>query len=224
MLFLRDFSVTVRDPIFTPLSVSNTCRPSITSRWWNIFVNITIKPLDKDLLKNVKANLWGNSQILSISCSISSRPVSYSRLLTNDVNINTDMGENFQQRMGCLQQHFTGPSVTCFGYLRGSAFIASLPLTGPPFVRSCIFTIKWPPCRRNLRDARYKEFWEVKILRNVIPVNFQLYRGPYSTSAMFSRFRSIETLITCRTRIFIQEKKWNFCGKNSNFLWEKLRH
>lgn len=141
------------------------------------------------------SNLRGNSQILSISCSISSRPVSYSRLLTNDVNINTDMGENFQQRMGCLQQHFTGPSVTCFGYLRGSAFTASL---------------------------RYKEFWEVKILRNVIPVNFQLYRGPYSTSAMFSRFRL--KLITCRTRIFIQEKKWNFCSKNLNCLWEKLWH
>lgn len=125
-------------------------------------------------------------------------------LLTNDVNINTDMGENFQQKMGCLQQHFTGPSVTCFGYLRGSAFTASLPLTGPPFVGSCIFTIKWPPCRRNLKDARYKEFRELKILRNVIPVNFQLYRGPYSTSAMFSRFRL--KLITCRTRIFIQEK------------------
>lgn len=150
------------------------------------------------------SNLWGNSQILSISCSISSRPVSYSRLLTNDVNINTDMGENFQQKMGCLQQHFTGPSVTCFGYLRGSAFTTSLPLTGPPFVGSCIFTIKWPPCRRNLKDARYKEFRELKILRNVIPVNFQLYRGPYSTSAMFSRFRL--KLITCRTRIFIQEK------------------
>lgn len=31
VLFLRDFSgpVTVSDPIFTPLSVSNTCRPSI---------------------------------------------------------------------------------------------------------------------------------------------------------------------------------------------------
>ena len=46
------------------------------------------------------SNLRGNSEILSISCSISSRPVSYSRLLTNDVNINTDMGGNFQQRGG----------------------------------------------------------------------------------------------------------------------------
>lgn len=157
------------------------------------------------------SNLRGNSEILSISCSISSKPVSYSRLLTNDVNINTDSNSILQ-----------APQWHVSGIVEGLHSLHPFPPTGPPFVGSCIFTIKWPPCRRNLRDARYKEFWEVKILRNAIPVNFQLYRGPYSTSAMFSRFRL--KLITCRTRIFIQEKKWNFCSKNLNCLWEKLWH